>query len=308
MVLEQDHIRSAEESELREIDIFFNMSKKLYADAVVQSSELYDIAATFTNDFKLITSEALLKDSRIIKILRYCIIPSLSQMKLGQIIGLGTVNQFESQKIVNNNMLDLLSKHVDRLAGLFNDNLDHQRFLWLNVELNQQQIDLARDYARKWTCSLISDQNSSTAFRNWRKDLQEAEVMKCIVEGGYTQINKQKIIISTTDLLPGQFSRECRVQGRTIQKADFAIRLKKSKKLLLIEAKAIGVRIDAFKRMKECREKADDWKSHFGDNIIAGAIIAGFIPANQVESLLNNNLKVFWEHHLEFLQKFIEEN
>jgi hypothetical protein len=194
---------------------------------------------------------------------------------------------------------------VTQLSTLFNDNLDRQRFLWLNARLNEENQRIAKQYAKNWTCSLIANQNAVTLFRNWRKDLQETTISETIVKAGYSKLNKRKIITKITDILPGQFSLECRVKGRTTQKADFAIRLKKSKKLMLLEAKAVGVKIDAFKRMKECREKADDWYSHFGQDVICGAVIAGFIPVSEIHALLNSNLEVFWEHRLDLLYDFI---
>ena len=55
-----------------------------------------------------------------------------------------------------------------------------------------------------------------------------------------------------SDINPGSYSKERRVQGRTIQKADLTVRHRDGKRLILIEAKAIGVEIDAYKRVKEC--------------------------------------------------------
>jgi uncharacterized protein (DUF2062 family) len=95
------------------------------------------------------------------------------------------------------------------------------------------------------------------------------------------------------------------VKGRNVQKADFAVRLKSTQKLLLLEAKAVGVKIDAFKRIKECREKADDWRQKFGDKVVVGAVIAGFIPLSEVESLVRSKIEVFWEHRLDQLTEFL---
>ncbi|MEK8021313.1 MAG: XamI family restriction endonuclease [Candidatus Parabeggiatoa sp.] len=293
------------ESEKQEIDIFFKMSKQLFSDAINQSAELYDITADLLTDFRDITPEAILNDSRIIKILRYSIVPVISQMKLGQLIGLASTAPYENEVVTSGSKYKQLKSKVTQLSTLFNDNLDRQRFLWLNTTLNEENQRIAKQYAKNWTCSLIANQNAVTSFRNWRKDLQETTISETIVKAGYSKLNKRKIITKITDILPGQFSLECRVKGRTTQKADFAIRLKKSKKLMLLEAKAVGVKIDAFKRMKECREKADDWYSHFGKDVICGAVIAGFIPVSEIHALLNLNLEVFWEHRLDLLYDFI---
>ena len=75
--------------------------------------------------------------------------------------------------------------------------------------------------------------------------------------------------------------------------------------LLLIEAKAIGVRIDAFKRIKECREKFDDWKQTFGDAVEVGVVLSGFIPEREYQSLIDEGIHVFWEHKENDLYEFI---
>ena len=183
--------------------------------------------------------------------------------------------------------------------------MDSQRFLWLQTEVTEDQYALAAEYAKRWTCSLISNQNSSTAFRNWRKELQETSAVNQVVKAGYTSVTTRRIISDVSDLLPGQYSRECRIQGRNVQKADLVVRLKGSNKLLLIEAKAIGVRIDAFKRIKECREKFDDWKQTFGDAVEVGVVLSGFIPEREYQSLIDEGIRVFWEHKENDLYEFI---
>lgn len=239
-----------------------------------------------------------MEDSRIIKILRYCLLPVISQMKLGQLIGINTTADFEDKCVEENtNAFKKLEKIAPHLCDIFNEHLDKQRFLWLSTDLNDLQKELAVNYSKNWTCSLISNQNSNTAFRNWRKELQETTAVEQLVRAGYVSIPKRKLISSIEDLLPGQFTRECRVQGINVQKADIVIRLKKSKKLLLIEAKAIGVRIDAFKRIKECREKFNDWKQAFGRNgAVYGALLSGFIPMSECQSIIEDGGMIFWEH------------
>ena len=43
-----------------------------------------------------INSKSILSDSRIIKILRYSICPSISQMKFGQFFGINSIEKFEN--------------------------------------------------------------------------------------------------------------------------------------------------------------------------------------------------------------------
>lgn len=286
------------DSERFETDIFFKMAKELYGTCAIQSEALFNTTLKLTKEFSSITPDTLLSDSRIIKILRYCMLPVISQMKLGQLIGCTTTSDFEERYAdVNSSLYRKLENVAPQLCVLFNEYLDIQRFLWLSTHLDDSQKQLAINYAKNWTCSLISNQNSSTAFRNWRKELQETTAVEQLVKAGYTSIPKRKLIYSVEDLLPGQFVRECRVQGINIQKADIVIRLKKSKKLLLIEAKAIGVKIDAFKRIKECREKFNDWRQAFGRNgAVYGAFLSGFIPESECKSIIEDGGMIFWEH------------
>lgn len=90
-----------------------------------------------------------------------------------------------------------------------------------------------------------------------------------------------------------------KVRGRTIQKADVVFRSKKSKKLVLVEAKAVGVEIDATKRIKECCDKANDWgagaKLQSPDIV---AVIAGFLTENNLENVTASGVDVVWEHRL----------
>lgn len=285
-------------SEKFETGIFFNMARELYDTCSIQCEELFQTALALTCEFSAITPPAILSDSRIIKILRYCMLPVISQMKLGQLIGINTTGVFEDKLVDHGSSLyKKLQAIAPPLCQLFNDYLDKQRFIWLSTELNEEQKALAVRYSKNWTCSLISNQNSNTIFRNWRKELQETTAVEQLVKAGYTSAPDRKIISSVEDLLPGQFTRECKVQGINIQKADIVVRLKKSKKLLLIEAKAIGVRIDAFKRIKECRDKFNDWRQAFGRNGAEyGALLSGFIPESECRSINEDGGMIFWEH------------
>lgn len=295
-------------SEAFETEIFFRMARSLYQDCSTQCESLFDIAMNKTHGFRVVTPEILLEDSRIIKVLRYCMLPVISQMKLGQLVDMSSTKDFEDSMATSPAQLKKLKTVAPNLCKLFIDYMDSQRFIWLQTELSPDQYALAVEYAKNWTCSLISNQNSSTAFRNWRKELQETSAVQQAVNAGYTSVGTRKIVTSISDILPGQYSRECRIQGRNVQKADIVIRLKKSQKLLLIEAKAIGVRIDAFKRVKECREKFDDWKATFGDQVEVGVVLSGFIPEKEYLSLIEAGAHVFWEHRENDLYEFITKN
>lgn len=305
-----DKISTTEElqkSEAFETEIFFRMARSLYSDCETQCENIFDITMKKTNSFRNIEPDIILSDSRTIKVFRYCMLPVISQMKLGQLVGLSTTKEFEDARITTGAKYKTLISVAPKLCSLFKDYMDWQRFLWLQTDMTADQYTLAAEYAKKWTCSLISNQNSNTVFRNWRKELQETSAVNQAVRAGYTSVATRRIITDINDILPGQYSRECRIQGRNTQKADIVIRLKKTQKLLLIEAKAIGVRIDAFKRIKECREKFDDWTQSFGNQVEVGVVLSGFIPPNEYQSLLDAGIHVFWEHRENDLYDFISE-
>lgn len=302
MTIEKE-LKKAEEFET---EIFFRMARQLYSDSITQCDGIFDIALEKTDGFRSISAEVLVSDSRIIKVLRYCTVPVISQMKLGQLVGISSTKDFEDEIVSRGAKQQTLRRIAPVLCKIFSKNLDTQRFLWHQTTLDEEKYLMAIKYAKNWTCSLIANQNSSTAFRNWRKELQESTAIQEIIKAGYTPVETRRRIRSVSDLLPGQCSRECVVVGRNNQKADIAIRLKKSRKLLLIEAKAIGVKIDAFKRIKECREKFDDWKDTFGDMVEVGVVLSGFIPLAEYQSLIDERICVFFEHNISTLFEYVK--
>ena len=152
-------------SERFETNIFFEMSRKLYSDSATQCDPLYDIAFQKTNGFRdKITPQMLLDDSRVVKVLRYCMLPVLSQMKLGQLVGLDTTAVFEDNIIDRGPRAKELKKAAPEICRTVNRHLDSQRFLWLQETLKGRELQLAEKYAKQWTCSLIANQNSAPLF------------------------------------------------------------------------------------------------------------------------------------------------
>ncbi len=75
--------------------------------------------------------------------------------------------------------------------------------------------------------------------------------------------------------------------------------------MLAIEAKAIGVRIDSHKRLKEIRDKRSAWKRAFGSDVETAAVLAGFVFPNEVAEMVEDGIPVFWEHDLKSLTRYI---
>ena len=286
---------------------YLSSMKTMYGNALVQNAEIYDIAASLTQDFRKIEPAAILADSRIIKVLRYAIAPSISQMKFGQFVGFNSIDKFEKSRLEQGT-----SKHGEletiapQIASFVRSNIDRTRFIWTEKQLNGDQLNLAKDFAKKWTCSIASDQNAETRYRNWRKDQQEHAVAGAIIDLEYTKSSFRGVLDKHTDIAIGEFAQETRVKGRTRQKADLVARSKTSKKLVLIEAKAVGVEIDSTKRIKECCDKANDWRSSaaLSDPVVV-AVIGGFFTTTGIENLQASGIEVIWEHRLTDLKKVL---
>ena len=299
-----DDLKRSREHEMR---VYLDSMKSMYENALLQNGEIYDIAAKLTDNFSKIKSKAILGDSRIIKILRYSISPSISQMKFGQFFGITSIDKYENDRLIPGTVkYNSLAKIAPNMAKFVVDNLDYRRFIWLKDKLTASEFGLAIDYAKKWTCSIAADQNAQTRYRNWRKDQQEHAISAILVKFGYTKSGFSGIVTTSTDINLGEYTQEVKVQGRTKQKADLVVRSKKSKKLVLIEAKAVGVEIDSTKRIKECCDKANDWRSSeaLGDPLIV-VVIAGFFNSTGIQNLKASLINVIWEHRLSDLREVL---
>lgn len=303
MSLEEDLIKSRE----YEMKTYLTSLKAMYDNAVSQNSDIYDIASRLTKDFSKITATSILDDSRIIKTLRYAIAPSISQMKFGQFFGINSIDRYENNKLDGGTKKhNDLKKIADKIATFATSNLDKSRFIWLGKADPSTDLALAKEYAKKWTCSIAADQNAQTRYRNWRKDQQEMSIANELISLGYTKSSFSGVVKNHTDINIGEFTQELKVKGRTTQKADVIVRSKKSKKIILIEAKAVGVEIDSTKRIKECCDKANDWSSSDKLNKpVIVSVIAGFFTSKGIGNLEASNVTVIWEHRLKDLASIL---
>ncbi len=299
--------RDLKESRKHEMKVYLESMQTMYENALAQNGDIYDIASALTSAFRDIQGKHILEDSRIIKILRYAVVPSISQMKFGQFFGIKSISRFENEKLESGSKKHKeLRKIAAGMAAFVSEHLDHGRFRWVAKEHSLSDMSLASDYAKGWTCSIAADQNAQTRYRNWRKDIQEHAIASMLIKRGYTKSSFAGIIRQHSDINIGEYVRERRVQGRTIQKADLIVRSKKSKRLVLIEAKAVGVEIDSTKRIKECCDKASDWCSSSDlKNPIIVAVIAGFFNEIGITNMIASNIEAIWEHRLSDLRKVL---
>ena len=291
-------------SRQHEMKTYLTSMAAMYQNALCQNGDVYDIAFALTDKFSNISEAAILSDSRIIKVLRYAIAPSISQMKFGQIFGLSSIEPYEADKLCpGTRKFSELETYSKRIAEFMVRNLDQTRFIWLANKSDES--DLAFRYAKNWTCSIAADQNAQTRYRNWRKEQQEQAVIAKLVSLGYTRSTFSGVVRKATDINIGEYTTEIKVKGRTTQKADVVFRSKRNKGVVLIEAKAVGVELDATKRIKECSNKAEDWRaSRLLESPKVVAVIAGFFTKTNIEDLHGSGIQIVWEHELKEMEKF----
>ncbi len=285
------------ESQQLEEDVFLNQIREFYDTELERHKELYDFVADQTNNFRNFDAEIIREEPRVVKILRYLVKPPISQMKFGQFNGVGSTTNYEDEDPSTPN-----KDVAQQMADFMQSNMDERKVPWIyrDVDVNDW-IDVSRD----WTCDIIAQSEAATRYRNWRKDVQEDRVAEAMKEAGLRRVSRSSTISDIDDLPARTFVSETKVAcPGDDQKADFVARPAKDE-LLFLEAKAIGVKIDSYKRIKEIRNKESDWRSGF-PNARVGAAVAGWIPASQIETLLGDDIEVFWEHRLDSLQNYLQ--
>lgn len=287
----------ARESKDLEEEIFLNQIREFYEDELEKNKELYDFVADHTNNFRDFDAQIIREEPNVVKILRYLVKPPISQMKFGQFNGVGSTTNYEGD-----DPSTPAKATAQEMAKFMEENMDERKVPWLFRDVDVDEwIDVSRD----WTCDIIAQSEANTRYRNWRKDVQEDKVAEAMQEAGLRHVSRSSTISDIDDLPAGTFVSETKVAcPGDDQKADFVARLAKDE-ILFLEAKAIGVKIDSYKRIKEIRNKESDWRAGF-PNAKVGAAVAGWIPDSQIETLLGDDIEVFWEHRLDSLQDYIQ--
>lgn len=285
------------ESQQLEEEIFLNQIREFYANELEEHKKLYDFVADHTNNFQDFDAGIIREEPNVVKILRYLVKPPISQMKFGQFNGVGSTRNYEDDDP------STPSKAVAKqMADFMQNNMDERKVPWLYRDIDVDEwIDVSRD----WTCDIIAQSEATTRYRNWRKDIQEDEVAETMKEAGLRRVSRSSTISNIDDLPAGTFVSEIKVAcPGDDQKADFVARPAKDE-IFFLEAKAVGVKIDSYKRIKEIRNKESDWRSGFPEARV-GAAVAGWIPASQIETLLGDDIEVFFEHRLDSLQDYLQ--
>ncbi len=300
--IDRNYLKDLKLSAEREDAIYDTRTAEFFAESLEHGMRIYDIATDLTAGFRRISADALIADSRIIQTLRYSMAPTFSQMKMGQIVGMHSTADFENHRTTRGSKMARLQLVAEAICDRVNQRICHPRFPWLADPSLDTQTN--RTVAKAITCNLAADQSAQTKYRTFRKRMQESAIEAKLKEMGYGQSPSTATISKNSDLNPGQYRTESRiVGGREIQKADIVFRSIQTGNLVLVEAKAVGVQLDATKRVKECCNKASDWRSsqELGEPTVV-AVLAGHFTATTLANLKASDVKVVWEHRLDMLE------
>jgi hypothetical protein len=109
------------------------------------------------------------------------------------------------------------------------------------------------------------------------------------------------------DVLPRHYVREKKILGgsQKKQKSDVTARPSEKPMLVCIEAKAVGIKLDSTKRLKELNDKYTDWMGS-GLPITPVGVVAGmFSDAELVATIKKRRIPIFFEHDLGELVAFL---
>jgi hypothetical protein len=283
-----------EESQRLEEDIFLNQIREFYEEELETNKQLYDFVAERTDNFATFNASIIRDEPNVVKVLRYLVKPPISQMKFGQFNGVGSTNNYESE-----DPSTPTKQTAQAMADFMEQNIDERKVPWLfNEDVNAENwLEVSRD----WTCDIIAQSEANTRYRNWRKDVQEEKVAKAMEEVGLSRVSYSSTVSDINDIPIESFIPETKVAcPGDDQKADFTARPNKND-IVFIEAKAVGVKIDSYKRVKEIRNKKSDWQAGFPNSHVWAAV-SGWIPESQIETLFEDDIDVWWEHRLDTMQ------
>jgi hypothetical protein len=321
-------LREMRRSEADEERTYKELTLGLFRELQAPLKRLYDEAVAATADFMALTPQAVQDNPKIVKVLRYCLAPVISQMRLGQILELDSTEGFEERAERPTDA------QAARLAQWFTDYLDRERFPWAAHSagpLTEAERRIAGHYAKLCTVALVSNQNTATRYRNLRKERQERAIAGALEALGLrpqerlglppTRRPRRKKgeppppraprrpggIDSIDDVQPGHYVKEKKILARSEkrQKADLTVRPESVEALYCIEAKAVGIRIDSTKRLKELNDKFTDWTKSTLPITTVGVCAGFFNDLELIATIRGRGIPLFFEHDLARLTSFL---
>lgn len=297
----------------REMEISRTRESGMYDELMADASrgigttieDLYDQALGATRRLARIDADAIMACPEVVKILRYCTNPVISQMRLGQTVGLTSTKSFEDDG------KSPARSVAETMAALFTRDLDHERFPWVRDHgIPAAEALMAGRYAKLATVRLIHSQNVTTDYRTLRRRKQEQAIADALEAAGMShqkQMDGEGLEV-IDDIAPGRYVRDKKILGsvQKRQKADLICRHKDAQRIFAIEGKAVGILVDSTKRLKEVNEKHTDW-SRSGMPVTTIGVCSGHFRRNElVATIRDRGIPVFFEHRLDMLTEYVK--
>ncbi len=111
-----------------------------------------------------------------------------------------------------------------------------------------------------------------------------------------------------SDVVPRHYVTEKKILAGSEkkQKSDLTARPTEDERLFFIEAKAVGIRIDSTKRLKELNDKFTDWTRSSLLRITTVGVVAGFFNHLElIATIKKRGIPIFFEHDLSPLIAFL---
>lgn len=246
-----------------------------------------------TQDLLVIDSAELVAHPRLVRILRFCFGPPLSNDIVKEHVG-GSIE-----------VKRLPPERAEAIAALASRGLDELRFPWLAEQRAPKPSE--RRLAVTWTAGLIALEESRTASRMKSSQGQEQAIRDALTTAGFTHVPRPESIELITDLEPGSFTDETEAGGR---KADIPARLYDGR-LLLIEAKVSSTRLNSYKRLiNDSCAKAPVWRRVFGEGaVVPLAVLSGAFSVEHLKLAQSERYRMFllWDHELDALVDFVQQ-
>ena len=245
------------------------------------------VALEKTKNLRSIQGSALLENKRLWQTLRYICAPRVSEEDLWTLVG-------KKFKTVPNAFAEATAKTLSALV-------DMKRFPWVTADREPTSVEL--ETSVQATTTLLAHETLGTARRGLASKSQEDQVSEALLAAKLSLDQSRKAITALDELARGSFSRERKVGGA---KCDIPIRLADGR-LLALECKVSNGPKNSWKRLqREVGGKADNWKAHYGSQVITAAVLAGVFDLKCLADAQNKqNVVLFWQHDLKPLIKFI---
>ena len=75
--------------------------------------------------------------------------------------------------------------------------------------------------------------------------------------------------------------------------------------VLALECKVSNDTTNSIKRTNDVLNKVRAWQTHWGNFVVTGAMLQGVFAPNDIQKLLDANVKVFWSHDIQGLADWL---